>query len=76
VVDAGREARSEHLEIGLRLVRPGGSVLVPHVLRGDRTADPVERDADRALLTAVREREDLLSGLSIVGDGLLHIVRR
>ena len=80
LVDAGWEALSEHLEIALRLARPGGSVLVPRVLHRGRVADPTQRDAAtvayRALLRSVREREDLLSGLSIVGDGLLHIVRR
>lgn len=80
LVDAGWEALAEHLEIALRLARQGGSVLVPRVLQRGRIADPTQRDAStvayRALLRSVRDREDLLSGLSIVGDGLLHVVRR
>ncbi len=80
LVDAGWEALAQHLEIALRLARPGGSVLVPRVLQHGRVADPAQRDAAtvayRTLLRSVREREDLLSGLSIVGDGLLHVVRR
>jgi predicted O-methyltransferase YrrM len=80
LVDAGWEAVAAHLEIALRLARPGGTVLVPHVLHRGRVADPAQRDAPtvayRSLLASVREREDLLSAVSIVGDGLLHVVRR
>ncbi|MBW4042175.1 MAG: methyltransferase domain-containing protein [Acidobacteria bacterium] len=79
-VDADRESVRDYTETALRLVRPGGSVLVAHVLQQGRVADPTQRDAIttsyRALLRDVREREALLAGLSIVGDGLLHIVRR
>jgi predicted O-methyltransferase YrrM len=80
VVDAGWEALALHLELALRLARPGGAVLVPRVLRGGRVADGTQRDAAteayRSLLRSVQERDDLLIGLSTVGDGLLHAVRR
>jgi predicted O-methyltransferase YrrM len=80
LVDAGWESLAEHLAIALRLARPGGSVLVPRVLQRGRVADPAQRDAPtvayRAVLQSVRERTDLLSGLSVLGDGLLHVVRR
>ncbi|MGN6446036.1 O-methyltransferase [Amnibacterium sp.] len=79
-VDAGWESVRAHVDGALRLVRPGGSVLVAHVLQRGRTADPVLRDPEtvtyRELLRDVRERTDLLAGLSTVGDGLLHVVRR
>jgi predicted O-methyltransferase YrrM len=79
-VDADWESVHEYVETALRLVRPGGCVLVAHVLQQGRVPNPVKRDratvAYRDLLKDVREREDLLSGLSIVGDGLLQVVRR
>jgi predicted O-methyltransferase YrrM len=79
-VDADRESVRDYVETALRLVRPGGSVLVAHALQQGRIADPARRDAVtmayRAMLSDVRERTALLAGLSIVGDGLLHIVRR
>jgi predicted O-methyltransferase YrrM len=79
-VDADWQGVQEHVETALRLVRPGGSVLVAHVLQQGRVANPAKRDvrtvAYRELLRSVRERPSVLSGLSIVGDGLLHIVRR
>src|SRR5690606_11740417 len=44
LVDADPLAVIENVEHGLRLVRPGGIVLVPHVLWRDRVVDPVRRD--------------------------------
>jgi predicted O-methyltransferase YrrM len=79
-VDAGWESVAEHTESALGLVRPGGSVLVAHVLQGGKVANPVKRDqvttTYRDLLKTLRAREDLLAGLNPVGDGLLHVVRR
>jgi len=79
-VDADWEPVQEYVDGALRLVRTGGAVLVANVLQRGRVANPARRDpatsAYRALLTAMREREDLLAGLSVVGDGLLHLVKR
>jgi predicted O-methyltransferase YrrM len=79
-IDADWQGVQQYVETGLRLVRPGGSVLVAHVLQQGKVPNPVKRDqatvAYRELLKSVRDREDLLAGLSIVGDGLLHLVRR
>ena len=78
-IDADAESVREHVEAGLRLVRPGGSVLVARVLQGGKVPNPAKRDRatviHRELLQDVRDREDLLTGLSSVGDGLLHLVR-
>ena len=41
-VDADRESVQEHLEAALRLVRPGGSVLVAHVLQQGKVREPGE----------------------------------
>jgi predicted O-methyltransferase YrrM len=79
-VDADWQRVQEYVETALRLVRPGGSVLVAHVLQQGRVANPAKRDRAtvvyRELLKSVRDREGVLSGLSIVGDGLLHLVPR
>lgn len=78
-VDAGYEEVADLTEAALRLVRPGGSVLVAGVLAGGKVPNPARRDratlAYRDLLNRVRERDDVLSGISAVGDGLLHVVR-
>ncbi len=44
LVDADPEGVIEYVEHGLRLVRAGGTVLVPRVLGGGAVADPVRRD--------------------------------
>jgi predicted O-methyltransferase YrrM len=79
-VDADWQSVQDYLETALRLVRPGGAVLVAHVLQQGRVPNPVKRDqatvAYRQLLRSVRERDDVLAGVSLVGDGLLHVVRR
>jgi predicted O-methyltransferase YrrM len=79
-VDADWRSVQEYVEAGLRLVRPGGSVLVAHVLQQGKVANPAKRDAAtvayRELLKSVRERDSVLAGLSIVGDGLLQLQRR
>ena len=68
------------VEGALTLARPGGTVLVAHVLSGGKVPNPAKRDratvAYRDLLKGLREREDLLLGISPVGDGLLQIIAR
>lgn len=79
-VDADWQGVQGYVETALRLIRPGGSVLVARVLQQGRVANPAKRDratvAYRDLLRTVREDPALLSGLSIVGDGLLHLMPR
>ena len=79
LVDADPLSVIENVEHGLRLVRPGGTVLVPHVLWRDRVADPVNRDdivtGFRTLLNEVAGSDAVLSSVSPVGDGLLQMVK-
>lgn len=79
LVDADPQSVIEYVEHGLRLVRPGGTVLVPHALWRDRVADPAKRDDTtagfRALLAETAESTAVLSALSPVGDGLLQLTR-
>lgn len=75
------EARTvlAHVDLGLRLVRPGGVVLVQHVLAGGRLADPAKRDPGtvelRSLLASLSGRDDVLHALLGAGTGTLQLVR-
>ncbi|WP_296198088.1 class I SAM-dependent methyltransferase [uncultured Microbacterium sp.] len=79
LVDADPESVLEYVEHALRLVRSGGTVLVPRALQGTRVADPVARDETtasfRSLIQETRESSAVLSALSIVGDGLLQLTK-
>ncbi|RFA09714.1 methyltransferase [Subtercola boreus] len=79
LVDADPESVIEYVEHGLRLVRVGGTVAVPHALWRDRVADPVQRDdtvADfRSLLSELSQSSAVITALSPIGDGLLQITK-
>ena len=79
LVDADPHSVIEYVEHGLRLVRVGGTVLVPHALWRGRVADPAQRDdtvADyRTLLQEIAKSPAVLSSLSLAGDGLLQLTR-
>ena len=79
LVDADPGPIIEYVEHALRLVRVGGTVLVPHALWRGRVADPAQRDdtvADfRTLLTETAQSPAVLSALSLAGDGLLQLTR-
>ncbi|MEL5989746.1 O-methyltransferase [Microbacterium phosphatis] len=76
LVDADAENVLDYVEHGLRLVRAGGTVLVPRVLNG-RVADPVARDAvTSAYRTLLRETQDspaVIAAISTIGEGLLQL---
>lgn len=77
LVDADAEEVIEYVEHGLRLVRAGGTVLVPRVLAGGAVADPVRRDpvtsAYRSLIQETQSSPAVIGALSIVGEGLLQL---
>jgi predicted O-methyltransferase YrrM len=79
LVDADPGPIIEYVEHALRLVRVGGTVLVPHALWRGRVADPAQRDdtvADfRTLLAETAQSRAVLSALSLAGDGLLQLTR-
>ncbi|MFD6053457.1 O-methyltransferase [Agromyces sp. NPDC060279] len=78
-VDADAASAIEYVEHGLRLARPGGSVVVAHALWRGRVADPAKRDetasAFRSLITELEASAAVATAISPVGDGLLQIVR-
>ncbi|GAB3390252.1 O-methyltransferase [Humibacter soli] len=79
LIDADPAGVIEYVEHGLRLARPGGTVLVPHALWKGRVADPAQRDeittGFRTLVTEIAASPAVVSALSTVGDGLLQITK-
>lgn len=79
MIDADPQSVIEYVEHGLRLARPGGTVLVPHVLWRGRVADPARRDDTatgfRTLLREISSSGAVVSAVSPVGDGLLQITK-
>jgi len=73
--DGDKREYAAYLTEALRLLRPGGVVAFDNALWHDRVADPAQRDEEtvaiRDLGKDVAEREDLVSVLLPVGDGLL-----
>ncbi|MFG1610055.1 O-methyltransferase [Actinoplanes sp. NPDC049265] len=67
-------------EAALRLLRPGGTLVINGTLAGGRISDPAARDAEtvtiRDLLKTMREAEDWIPAMVPVGAGLLAAVRR
>lgn len=73
--DGDKREYAAYLSEALRLLRPGGVVAFDNALWHDRVADPSHRDEEtttiRALGQDIAERDDLISVLLPVGDGLL-----
>lgn len=80
LIDADPQSVIEYVEHGMRMVRPGGVVLVAHAMWRGRVADPAQRDetvaAFRSLLAEVGESPAVVSSLLPVGDGVLQLVKR
>lgn len=77
MIDADPDGVIEYVEHGLRLVRAGGTVLVPRILAGGAVADPVRRDpitnAFRSLIEATQSSSAVIPAISTVGEGLLQL---
>ncbi|GAA4188845.1 O-methyltransferase [Microbacterium oryzae] len=77
LIDADAANVIDYVEHGLRLARPGGTVLVPRVLNGGRVADPVQRDpitrSYRTLLQETQASPAVIAALSTVEEGLLQL---
>lgn len=80
LIDADKSGYPAYVAHGIRLLRPGGILVLDNMLWHDKVADPAQRDADtvtlRDLGKALRDDERLLSALLPVGDGLLAAVKR
>ena len=79
-IDADKENYDTYYERCLKLVRPGGLILVDNVLWGGSVADPADVDADTKAIRALNaklksdERVDLV--LFAVGDGMTCALKR
>jgi predicted O-methyltransferase YrrM len=80
VIDADFQNVQAYVDQAINLVRPRGSVIVAGALGDDLVADPAQRDdktsAYRWLLKALEDRDDVVHTLNLIGDGLVHIVKR
>ena len=79
LVDADPLEAVEYVEESMRLLRPGGLLVICHALAGGRVADAGNEDDDtvimREALAAVADAEALTPVLLPVGDGVL-VARR
>jgi predicted O-methyltransferase YrrM len=79
-VDADATESGACAEAALRLLRPGGVLIVNGALAGGRISDPAARDAGtvtiRETLRSIRESEDWVPSLIPAGAGLMAAVRR
>jgi O-methyltransferase len=79
-IDADKENYDAYYERCLKLVRPGGLILVDNVLWGGSVADPADVDVDTKAIRALNaklksdERVDLV--LFAVGDGMTCALKR
>lgn len=80
LIDADANSLLEYVEHGLRLVRPGGAVLIAHALWRDTVSDPARRETTttqlRELIDELEASPAVHVALSPVGDGLLQLVTR
>ncbi|MEO6957376.1 MAG: O-methyltransferase [Antricoccus sp.] len=79
-IDAEAVDYLDLIDEALRLLRTGGVVIFNNALYKDRVADPSARDGEsvalRDLGKAVRDRDDLVSIVLPVGEGLLTAIHR
>jgi predicted O-methyltransferase YrrM len=79
LVDADAKSVIEYVEHAIRLVRRGGTVLVPHALWKDKVADPAQRGDTvtdfRTLAAELSASDAVLVALSPAGDGLLQVTK-
>lgn len=79
-IDADKSGYDTYYELGLKLVRPGGLILIDNVLWGGDVADPAVKDEDTEAIRALNKKlaTDNRIGLSMlpVGDGLTLARRR
>ncbi|GAA4411985.1 O-methyltransferase [Fodinibacter luteus] len=80
LVDADKTGYPTYVEHAVRLLRPGGVLVMDNMLWHDQVADPAARDATTSTLRdlgkTLRDDESLLTALLPVSDGLLVAVRR
>lgn len=73
-------ALEAHVERSLKLLRPGGLLIIDRALWNDKLADPAQKDPETVAIRGVIENlatnEDLQGSLIPMGGGLLVAVKR
>jgi predicted O-methyltransferase YrrM len=79
-IDADKKSYDRYYEAALRLVRPGGLILLDNMLWGGAVADPHNRDRQtvtlRELTTKLQRDQRVTMALLPLGDGLVVARRR
>ena len=79
-IDADKTGYDAYYELGLRLLRSGGLMLIDNMLWSGRVADPGEDAADtqalRALAQKIHDDKRVDMTLATIGDGLSVVVKR
>jgi caffeoyl-CoA O-methyltransferase len=79
-IDADKTGYDTYYELGLRLLRSGGMILIDNMLWSGAVADPAEASADtlalRALAAKIHADDRVDMTLATVGDGLSVVVKR
>jgi predicted O-methyltransferase YrrM len=80
LIDGDRDEFPDDVPQAVRLLRPGGVLVLAGALHGDRVPDPTHRDsrtvAVREAGRAIRDDEQLVPVLVPLGDGLLVAAKR
>lgn len=79
-IDADKTGYPAYYALGLRLLRPGGLMLIDNMLWGGKVADPSVQDPDtvalRQLAAHIHEDPRVEMTLASVGDGLSVVMKR
>ena len=80
LIDADKVNYPTYAEHAIRLLRPGGVLVLDNMLWHDRVADPASRDEETSTLRdlgkSLRDDERLVGALLPVSDGLFVAVKR
>lgn len=73
-IDADKVSYDAYYELGLKLVRPGGLIMIDNVLWGGSVVDPDDQDEDTRAIRTLNEKlhrdERIDLSLLTIGDGL------
>lgn len=79
-LDADRDTIGTQIAESLRMLRPGGALVIAHALWRDRVPDPAMRDEAtqtyRDVIASLENSADLVSALLPIGDGLFIASKR
>lgn len=79
-LDSDPNDLDEVLPMAIALAKPSGAIVLAHALWRDRVPNPTLREdetsAIRSAVQSFSDNEDFLASISLVGDGLLIVVKR